>query len=68
MGPGFWPPVQTGAGSPLKVQFAVRLVLAGQFGGGNGNDSSFTAWRIPRTEERGSLQSIGSQSRTLLSD
>ena len=30
-------------------------------GEGNGNHSSILAWRIPRTEEPGGLQSIGSQ-------
>ena len=30
--------------------------------------SSILAWRIPWTEEPGGLQSIGSQSRTRLSD
>ena len=39
-------------------------------GGGHGNHSSVLAWRIPRTEEPGGLQSIGSsirvQSRTQL--
>ena len=30
-------------------------------GGGHGNHSSILAWRIPRTEEPGGLQSIGSQ-------
>ena len=30
-------------------------------GEGNGNHSSILAWRIPWTEERGGLQSMGSQ-------
>ena len=30
--------------------------------------SSILAWRIPRTKEPGGLQSMGSQSRTRLSD
>jgi len=30
--------------------------------------SSILAWRIPRTEEPGGLQSMGSQSQTQLSD
>ena len=30
-------------------------------GGGNGTHSSILAWRIPRTEESGGLQSTGSQ-------
>ena len=30
-------------------------------GEGNGNHSSILAWRIPRTEEPGRLQSMGSQ-------
>ena len=30
-------------------------------GGGNGTHSSILAWRIPRTEEPGGLQSTGSQ-------
>ena len=30
-------------------------------GEGNGNPSSILAWRIPWTEEPGSLQSMGSQ-------
>ena len=30
-------------------------------GGGNGTHSSVLAWRIPRTEEPGGLQSTGSQ-------
>ena len=30
-------------------------------GEGNGNPTSFLAWRIPRTEEAGRLQSMGSQ-------
>ena len=30
-------------------------------GGENGNHSSILAWRIPRTEEPGELQSMGSQ-------
>ena len=30
-------------------------------GEGNSNHSSILAWRIPRTEERGGLQSMGSQ-------
>ena len=30
--------------------------------------SSILAWKIPRTEELGGLQSIGSQSRTQLSN
>ena len=30
-------------------------------GGGNGNHSSILAWRIPRTEGPGSLESTGSQ-------
>ena len=34
-------------------------------GGGNGS-SSFLAWRIPWTGERGGLQSMGSQSQTQL--
>ena len=37
-------------------------------GGGNGNHSSILAWEIPRTEEPGGLQSIGSQSHRLLID
>ena len=36
---------------------------------GMATDSSILAWRIPRTEEPGGLQSMGSQNRwTLLSD
>ena len=35
-------------------------------GGGNGNHASILAWRIPRTEEPGGLQSMESQSRTRL--
>ena len=31
-------------------------------GGGHGNHSSILAWRIPRTEEPGELQSIGQES------
>ena len=30
-------------------------------GEGNGNHSSILAWEIPRTEEPGGLQSMGSQ-------
>ena len=30
-------------------------------GGGHGTHSSILAWRIPRTEEPGGLQSMGSQ-------
>ena len=30
-------------------------------GGGHGNPLQYSAWRIPRTEEAGGLQSIGSQ-------
>ena len=36
-------------------------------GEGNDNPSSILAWRIPRKEEPGRLQSMGSQSRTRLS-
>ena len=35
--------------------------LGGSPGEGNGNSLQYSAWRIPRTEERGRLQSIGSQ-------
>ena len=35
---------------------------------GMATHSSFRAWRIPRTEEPGRLQSMGSQSRTRLSN
>ena len=35
---------------------------------GMATHSSVLAWRIPRTEELGWLQSMGSQSRTRLSD
>ena len=35
---------------------------------GMATHSSILAWRIPWTEEPGGLQSIGSQSRTQLSD
>ena len=35
---------------------------------GEGTPSSVLAWRIPWTEERGGLQSMGSQSRARLSD
>ena len=38
------------------------------FGEGNGNHSSTLAWKIPWMEEPGMLQSVGSQSRTRLSD
>ena len=38
-------------------------------GGGNGNTLQYLAWRIPRTEEPGGLQSMGSRkSQTRLSD
>ena len=37
-------------------------------GEGNGNPLQFLAWRIPRTEEPGRLQSLGSQEWTQLSD
>ena len=30
-------------------------------GGGNGNPLQYLAWEIPRTEEPGGLQSMGSQ-------
>ena len=33
---------------------------------GHGNHSSILAWRLPRTEETGGLQTTGSQSRTRL--
>ena len=36
--------------------------------GGNGNPSSILAWKIPWTEEPGRLQSMGSLSRTRLSN
>ena len=35
---------------------------------GMATHSSILAWRIPRTEEPGGLQSMGSQSRTQLSN
>ena len=35
--------------------------LGGSPGEGNGTHSSILAWRIPRTEEPGGLQSTGSQ-------
>ena len=35
-------------------------------GEGHGTHSSIIAWEIPRTEEPGRLQSIGSQSQTRL--
>ena len=35
--------------------------LGRSLGGGHGNPSSILAWRIPWTEEPGSLQSMGSQ-------
>ena len=37
-------------------------------GEGNSNPSSILAWEIPQTEEPGRLQSMGSQSRTQLSE
>ena len=37
-------------------------------GGGHGNPLSILAWRLPRTEEPDVLLSIGSQSRTPLSN
>ena len=37
-------------------------------GEGKATHSSILAWRIPRTEEPGGLQSMGSQSQTRLSD
>ena len=37
-------------------------------GGGHGTYSNILAWRTPRTEEPGGLQSTGLQSRTQLSD
>ena len=43
-----------GQEDPLKEGMATR--------------SSILAWRIPRTEEPGGLQSMGSQSQTRLSD
>ena len=36
----------------------------GSPGGGNGTHSSILSWEIPRTEEPGGLQSMGSQSQT----
>ena len=35
-------------------------------GEGNGSHSSILAWRIPRTQEPGGLQSMGSQHQTQL--
>ena len=43
-----------GSGDPLEKEMAIH--------------SSTIAWKIPWTEERGRLQSMGSQSRTRLSD
>ena len=37
-------------------------------GEGNGNPLQYLAWRIPRPEKPGRLQSMGSQSQTRLSD
>ena len=42
--------------------------LVEYFREGNGDHSSPLAWKIPRTEEPGRLQSMGSLSRTRLSD
>ena len=39
-----------------------------RLGGGHAARSSYVAWRIPWREEPGGLQSVGSQSRTRLSD
>ena len=36
--------------------------------GGHGNPLQYSSWKIPWTEEPGGLQSMGSQSRTQLSD
>ena len=39
-----------------------------QRGEGNGTHSGTLAWKLPWAEEPGGLQSMGSQSQTLLSD
>ena len=52
--------------NPLAVQepqetWVPPLGLEDALGEGLATDSSILAWRIPRTEEPGGLQSIGSQ-------
>ena len=41
-----------------RLHFPFSLSCVGE---GNGNHSSILAWEIPRTEEPGGLQSMGSQ-------
>ena len=59
-------------GIPLSVNFfCICFVYLGQedpLGEGMATHSSILAWRIPWTEEPGRLQSMGSQSWTLLSN
>ena len=54
--------------SAMPVTWVQLLVWEDLLEEGMATHSSILAWRIPWREESGGLQSIGSQSRTRLSD
>ena len=55
-------------GSCDFVSFEIFILPFSPRGGEKAAHSSVFVWRIPRTAEPGRLQSVGSQSRTRLSD
>jgi len=54
--------------APHTSVILILLLTSDRRGEGHGTHSSASAWKIPRTEEPGRLQSMGSLSQTRLSD
>ena len=59
---------QTVKNLPAMREAWVRSLLGRSPGEGNGNPLQYLFWRIPWAEEPGRVQSMGSQSRTPLTD